>query len=515
MKLKTVDKILDKNKSALEAQLSLNAIQTASEAVKATEKHRETISKIAKEYVKQYSKGGSYCPDPNNLGKAKFVNWIDESYANAKVDIQKYLKVYEESKNPSDLSKGLEEAFKEMGLSGNPTKDINKIIQTDIDARRVMRTETEKIRTAAKIENMKTNNVEYVRYIAVMDDRVRPEHAALNGHIFPINEAPILGEPNCRCTYGTATEKQYKKENETYGTKKWTAQEAQKWVKTPDGKATGYANEAKRLAKSELEKKRQIFEDAMKNLKGEQQRLKVLEAMNMFKPDWCKVGIKDIIEISPEAFVPYKQTQEVTTDVFDIPIKETKQWDKESLDWLKENVKESQRLMNDFPKLKGFVTEVTPETFKVRKGELRLADFDSGTRALRFNNDITAKELLIKAKDMTMEIKVGKTVRKLPVNMLSETGVLNHELGHAVFSKYAEVVGKNPNEKFFTAFFAKHPEYDERKIKNFIKLQSPSVYGTTNTHEFFSECFADYYANGENAQKISKDIVEMFKELLA
>ena len=62
------------------------------------------------------------------------------------------------------------------------------------------RTEAQKLRTDARVATYLKTGVRYLEYIAVGDERTRPDHAARHGKIYPIDKAPWLGEPNCRCT---------------------------------------------------------------------------------------------------------------------------------------------------------------------------------------------------------------------------------------------------------------------------------------------------------------------------
>jgi SPP1 gp7 family putative phage head morphogenesis protein len=66
------------------------------------------------------------------------------------------------------------------------------------------RTEAQKLRADARSEYFREAGVEYVQYIAAMDERTRPEHAARNGKIYRHSDAPWLGEYNCRCTLAPA-----------------------------------------------------------------------------------------------------------------------------------------------------------------------------------------------------------------------------------------------------------------------------------------------------------------------
>ncbi len=71
---------------------------------------------------------------------------------------------------------------------------------TEHNAVTAARTEAQKIRTDARVATYLKTGVHYLEYVAVGDERTRPEHAARDGKIYPIDKAPWLGEPNCRCT---------------------------------------------------------------------------------------------------------------------------------------------------------------------------------------------------------------------------------------------------------------------------------------------------------------------------
>ncbi len=61
------------------------------------------------------------------------------------------------------------------------------------------RTEAQKLRTDARMATYRKTGVHYLEYVAVDDGNARPDHAARNGKIYRIDQAPWLGEPNCRC----------------------------------------------------------------------------------------------------------------------------------------------------------------------------------------------------------------------------------------------------------------------------------------------------------------------------
>lgn len=468
-----VDKILKKNKGAVQLSLIKNATEVAKNALNETaiQNQRDTIADVTKSYVKQYANGGSYCPDPNNLGKAIKVNWLDERYDKAKEDIMNYLKEYDGSKNPLELA-----------------KDISGILDSDIDAKRMMRTETEKIRTAAKMTNMRANKVKYVRYVAVMDDRVRPEHAALDGQIFPIDEAPVLGEPNCRCTYVPATESEYDEQKEEYREydveDDWTAEKAQKWLESPDGRETGLQIATERART--IEEQRDLFRKTMKELEGEA-RLNVLK-LNSYRPEWLEAQT-DVI-----AHVPYNvfKVLEQTTNVFPKIDIDSKVVDKQNYlnkgfaELYKANVDTCSEFFKDFPEAADF-KKLTIKAGRVGKTSVTKGLFD-----------VDKDEVTLYAKVM-LGIHNGDIV--LTGSTIGDsTSVLLHESAHALTYKYKGA------DNLYNTFFEMNPD---------VTLEdAPSKYGKVDRAEFSAECIADYYFNKGSAKPISKRFVTFAKEMM-
>jgi SPP1 gp7 family putative phage head morphogenesis protein len=71
---------------------------------------------------------------------------------------------------------------------------------TEHNASTAARTEAQKIRTDARIATYLKTGVRYLEYVSALLETTRPEHAARDGKIYPIDKAPWLGEPNCLCT---------------------------------------------------------------------------------------------------------------------------------------------------------------------------------------------------------------------------------------------------------------------------------------------------------------------------
>ena len=71
---------------------------------------------------------------------------------------------------------------------------------TQHNATTAARTEAQKIRTDARFATYAKAGVHHVQYITAGDGEVRPDHAARDGKIYKVQDAPDLGEPNCRCS---------------------------------------------------------------------------------------------------------------------------------------------------------------------------------------------------------------------------------------------------------------------------------------------------------------------------
>ena len=88
-------------------------------------------------------------------------------------------------------------------------REIAKDLKTFFEGTRhramtAARTEAAKIRNDARSEAMRKNGVRYVQYQTAGDDLVRPEHAMRDGKIYRHEDAPWMGEYNCRCVLSPA-----------------------------------------------------------------------------------------------------------------------------------------------------------------------------------------------------------------------------------------------------------------------------------------------------------------------
>jgi len=200
--------IFDDLKDEMGLALSLNAediaYMTASTTLKEIAKMRQTeytkafadgiTDKIVKEYNAGIARGGSVCVEPvyTDLGngyvrcstKRRFVPWLDDLSKEQQAEV---LRIFIEGER-----------------DGVPPLDMAESVKTYFDGTRhrsvtAARTESQKIAQTARIDSYKKSKVKYVQYITAGDEKVRPEHAARNGKVYPISKAPDIGEYQCRC----------------------------------------------------------------------------------------------------------------------------------------------------------------------------------------------------------------------------------------------------------------------------------------------------------------------------
>ena len=195
---------------ALAEILSASATETvaisSAEALRLLKRGKYTIGewegindRIIEEYSARLNEGGSMCVDRvlEDIGGGRvavstrrvFVPWLSDMREKETEDILTLIAEAEaDGVHPRNIARQLKGYFE--GTAHN--------------ALTAARTEAQKLRADARSEYFREAGVEYVQYIAAMDERTRPEHAARNGKIYRHSDAPWLGEYNCRCTLAPA-----------------------------------------------------------------------------------------------------------------------------------------------------------------------------------------------------------------------------------------------------------------------------------------------------------------------
>ena len=205
-----IEEVMYLHQIALAEILSASAAETvaisSAEALRLLKRGKYTITewegindRIIDEYSAMLNEGGSMCVDRvlEDIGGGRvavstrrvFVPWLSDMREKETEDILTLIAEAEaDGVHPRNIARQLKGYFE--GTAHN--------------ALTAARTEAQKLRADARSEYYREAGVEYVQYIAAMDERTRPEHAARNGKIYRHSDAPWLGEYNCRCTLAPA-----------------------------------------------------------------------------------------------------------------------------------------------------------------------------------------------------------------------------------------------------------------------------------------------------------------------
>lgn len=190
----------------LAASAAESVAVSSAEALRLLKRGKYTIAewegineRIIDEYSARLNEGGSMCVDRvlEELPDGKvavstrrvFVPWLSDMRQKESAEIITLIAEAEAAGvHPRNIARQLKDKFD----------------STAHNALTAARTEAQKLRSDARSEYFREAGVKYVQYIAAMDERTRPEHAARNGKIYRHEDAPWLGEYNCRCTLAPA-----------------------------------------------------------------------------------------------------------------------------------------------------------------------------------------------------------------------------------------------------------------------------------------------------------------------
>lgn len=145
------------------------------------------VKSAASSYGKDYKKllvdrGGGFIVED---GKFKFKAWFSQSTKESRARVADIINTgIKEGKGVRETQKELREYFN----------------QRKRHAELVARTETAKIQSIATTNRLKEQGIEQIQWITAEDERVRDAHAARHLKVYPVDNHPELGEPNCRCT---------------------------------------------------------------------------------------------------------------------------------------------------------------------------------------------------------------------------------------------------------------------------------------------------------------------------
>ncbi len=164
---------------------------------------KEMVQKEALGYMKGYSqllieKGGTMVVNINKKGipERLFKPWFSESSKEQRETVSDIIRKGIEDGKPTGAKQ-----FKDGGYpQGSIAKDLQDYFgERKSHAAMVARTEVARIQSEASLTRYKKAGVK-VEYRTARDDKVRPEHLALEG-VYDADKVPPIGEPNCRCAH--------------------------------------------------------------------------------------------------------------------------------------------------------------------------------------------------------------------------------------------------------------------------------------------------------------------------
>jgi SPP1 gp7 family putative phage head morphogenesis protein len=165
---------------------------------------KEMVQQEALEYMKGYrrmliEKGGTMVVNINKetgVPERLFKPWFEESSKEQRETVSDIIRKGIEDGKPTGA--------REFKAGGYPKGSIAADLQDYFTDRKshaatVARTETARIQSEASLTRYRKAGVK-VEYRTARDDRVRPEHLALEG-VYDADKVPPIGEPNCRCAH--------------------------------------------------------------------------------------------------------------------------------------------------------------------------------------------------------------------------------------------------------------------------------------------------------------------------
>lgn len=471
--------ILDEVKTSLKASGRSGTLNNA-----APKTPEEITRAVLDKYLGNLNKGGSTCVErrvtDNGNGtftfttEERFVPWLDDMTNNTANEIIKLIGESEAAGvYPLDIAKSLKEYME--GTSHNAVT--------------AARTEAQKIRSDARFSTFSEQGVKYVQYVTVGDSAVRPEHAARDGKIYKIEDAPYLGEYNCRCTV-TPADYKVKMQN-----------------------APVEPNDAITLPGRITQEKKAIIPEVPKTPQ-EQRIVKKTEEEARERKLWQPFTAEEMDKI--QTVDELKEEMKSRWGIDSMPL--SGDFSKIDFKLMKDNVLSADRMMTDLK----FENIISKMKILSKPTSYMACGPESNGAAIYW-----CKELMSSAK-RAAESYARDVASKWHPKGTTSASIFTHELGHAVewtlcqfetmhdWQDAGELWDKHTIAKRIVTEATKRFRKTTKLTGPKAKLISDHIsdYAKKNDAEAMAEAFADYYANKESASELSKQIVQVTKEEL-
>jgi len=453
------------------------AVLTTQEAVSELRRGQYTISEwegiteeITKDYASQIHKGGSLCIEriakPAGDGhvavstKQTFIPWLTDMREREAADIIKLIAEAEANQvHPKNIAKQLNQYF-----TGTKHSAIT-----------AARTEAQKIRSDARSKAFEKAGVKYVQYIAAMDERTRPEHAARNGKIYKHEDAPYLGEYNCRCVLVPAD---YKVEEK--GAKVEDTHEEVVPEKSPKA-------ETKEAPEAEVQQPKEKQE-----------------------PEWKEVNCENITTTKE-----LKEALAAAYPNITLPLRALSRLDTTAV---AQNFQKAEDMRRDFPEIAKEVTVLKTEnehSYAYTQPSHDLTDLRLVLSTRWFAKDKV--EYFEESYKDQVECKFFPAGTTYKDTIAHEMGhVLEYTIIKKIYSDRDDIVNAWISCEVAEEIVQKaQAELREELGKDYdpaLTALSISQYANKSDSETLAEALSDYYANRESAVLLSKKIVKYAKE---
>lgn len=491
------------------------SILTANEALSKLQRDRYAVAtaegvteKIYQNYVKDLNRGGTSCIERvvKDIGDGKvkvttsrtFVPWLNDMTKRESAEIITLLGDAERNGlYPYATARELKDYFK----------------GTNHNAMTAARTEAAKIRNDARSQSFIDSGVKYVEYVTAGDELVRPEHAMRNGKIYRHEDAPWIGEYNCRCLLVPADYKVEEKGAEV----------------TPD--------DAEVLDKEALMAREPT---QAKTPSPDAEPAPAERAQSDYGGDAMTAAeVAELVNNTSN----FKELNKVMSTIFDGTILSKAITRKCGFDVVKKEVGQMSRLVEDVPAVRNIFDAQVVETVS-KDAVMAVSPTGTGPKVtLKFNpkfiNNLYDEFLRVTGR--LVETNAERHGHPLGASLTRDS--MTHESGHgllhyALWEKYGGDMMKIYYNEWLpisetdqllglysfrtntfsaqlvrTSFEAVRDKYG--KDSTLIQaVEDLSRYATTNVNECVAEAYSDYYANFEKAKPLSIEIVTRLNKMI-
>lgn len=488
------------------------SILTASEALSKLQRDKYAVAtaegvteKIYQNYVKDLNRGGTTCIERvvKDIGDGKvkvttsraFVPWLNDMTKRESAEIITLLGDAERNGvYPISAAKELKKYF----------------IDTNHNAMTAARTEAAKIRNDARSQSFIDSGVKYVEYVTAGDELVRPEHAMRNGKIYRHEDAPWIGEYNCRCLLVPAD------------------------YKVEDKGATVTPNDAEILDVAALTPKATAPTQSVPADAAPTERAQSDYGGNVMTAS----EVTELVNSTNN----FDELNNVMSTIFDGTILSKVITRKCGFDVVKKEVGQMSRLVEDVPAVRNIFDAQVIETAS-KDAVMAIRPTGTGPKVtLKFNPAYISNEFDDFLRETGKLFETNVDLHGHPLGASITRDSMTHESGHgllhyALWNKYDGDMLKIYNEWIpisetdqllglysfrtntfsaqlvRTSFEAVRDKYgkDDTLIHAVLDL---SQYATTNVNECIAEAYSDYYANFEKAKPLSIEIVTRLNKMI-